>query len=675
MFIEKGLKSKSERLLFLGLAFITSFLYDFLVWDQNLGLGFVAFILVSILLFVLCVGLVKKQGLRWSLVLLLPITVMGFDILVYNNQLVTIGVPIFVVILLLIFFSLYTLKNPNRLKFSFLGVPVLKSADLPIAKWGKIYKDIFGKSEDSEKNIFGKIFLGFIIALPILFIFGILFAKADALFADWLNNFLSIEPVDFWRIIRTVAITLLLGGLFYVVIDNNYHLKERLSSVKKFDGLIISIVLGSINLLFAVFLFFQFKYLFGGVAFVLDNGLSFAEYARAGFFQLCWVVALSALMLIIIYRSFVAHKGAWSVSILQTLLIVQVMAVAASALKRMNLYQAEFGYTVLRLYVEWFIYFTLIILALAGFSLLARFSFRRFYHTSVLMGVLAFCLVASVNVDLVIAKENVARSINQDKALDLDYLKSLSSDTMPALMPLFKVDNLQKLDYYQKLQLKGILDEINNNFGKRDSWREINFGAVKSQLLLLQIPETSTKSLNNLQNKNISFNEEFSQLSKQTVLANCPYDLMNKFNLDNSVGNFSFSCVEKKDADQVYTIILKKPVWLFPNILDSKNTLEDPEFLKTSYLVYRNDNVSKPIFQKDFEFDIKIVSNKDYYKLADYFAPQFVGIRNSDNYMSKNNFFLQKDGSILESDFYSLDNYLYSFTFSNNILIKKNITK
>ena len=55
----------------------------------------------------------------------------------------------------------------------------------------------------------------------------------------------------------------------------------------------IGTVLGAIDLLFLSFVIVQFRYLFGGHALVqATTGLTYAEYARRGFFELVAVAAL-----------------------------------------------------------------------------------------------------------------------------------------------------------------------------------------------------------------------------------------------------------------------------------------------------------------------------------------------------------------------------------------------
>ena len=120
-------------------------------------------------------------------------------------------------------------------------------------------------------------------------------------------------------------------------------------------------------------------YLFGSSNFVLENGLTFADYARAGFFQLTAVLILVGCLLALLNRSFSAHGHDKLGTILKVLLIVQVEIIAISALRRMNLYQDEYGYTTLRLYVEWFIYFVMIFFVAFAVCVIRQVNFRKLF--------------------------------------------------------------------------------------------------------------------------------------------------------------------------------------------------------------------------------------------------------------------------------------------------------
>src|SRR5205823_2019867 len=115
----------------------------------------------------------------------------------------------------------------------------------------------------------------------------------------------------------------------------------------------ISVVLGSLDALFLAFVVVQIRYLFGGASLVsVSPGLSYAEYARHGFFELVAVSALSLPLLLTTHwllrpqtcrakRIFNALAGAQ---------IVLLFVVMASAVQRMRSYMDEYGLTEARLY-------------------------------------------------------------------------------------------------------------------------------------------------------------------------------------------------------------------------------------------------------------------------------------------------------------------------------------
>ncbi|PLX28560.1 hypothetical protein C0581_01480 [Candidatus Parcubacteria bacterium] len=499
--VQEALK-RHWRLTYTSFAFLIAILYDVFFWGQQPGLGFMLFVGLYVLGFSVLALLSDQVHNPKALLLLIPIFIFSLDILFYNNMFVRNWVMLFIAVLLFLFSVLLTLKNPKKHLFSFSEIPVLRSLGLPLTKIGQVCRDLFSSKKKKHSELYKKIALALTIAAPILFIFGLLFVNADAVFAQWINNVFSfdfnIKEETVWRFVRTILLTLLLGGLFYTVIDPSYVLKEKKFRAFKIDNTVISIVLGLVNVLFMLFVFIQLNYLFGSHDFVVQNNIKFAEYARSGFFQLAWVIALAAAMLIVFYRSAVHHGSHTLLKILKVLLVVQVGVIAMSALKRMNIYQDQFGYTVLRLYVEWFIYFSVIILTLSAVSISIDWKFRNFLYTSMVLGVGAMCIVSSINVDRVIARENVDRYINEGKELDMRYLIfDLSLDAAPEIKrafdagfvytklgsnPSYLVNDIEKV-YFGKSRIRTygrLSNKWYNHFSDiEQSWREFNFGIQK----------------------------------------------------------------------------------------------------------------------------------------------------------------------------------------------------
>ena len=377
--------------------------------------------------------------------------------------------------------------------FSFLNIPVIRNFFSIFNKFEPFYKDLF--EWKSESNTHKKVLWGIAISIPILLIFGSLFVHADAVFAEWVSKIFDFETSEStpWRLFRTIAFLVLISFFFYTLISKEHILQKKNKHVLKLDTLIVSIVLALVNILFATFVFIQIKYLFGNAQFVLESNVTFAQYARSGFFELAWVIALAAIMFIFIYRSFSHHTRSKVVDALQLILTVQVGVIAASALKRMNLYQEAFGYTVLRLYVEWFIYFVIAILLVAVVCLFLRLKFNKFFYTSMIFGISALTIVCSINVDYLIARQNISKFIEgtyiKNIDLDIKYLSKLSSDTISALPLLNNEEVAKKLTYPARKKLKELINRKKANIDKRDSLIEFNFGTNNSERALLKLED------------------------------------------------------------------------------------------------------------------------------------------------------------------------------------------
>lgn len=503
MFTEQ--KQRLWRLTFVALAFMVALLYDLLVFEQWPGLGFVVFVVAVLAGFF---GLAFAGGhirTRWPIFLLVPISVLTFDVLLYNNILVHNLVPLAVYILVLLLVILVTLR-PSQKPFYFKNIPLVKSIDAPFLQWGSIFRDLFRSGATQRSSLYKKIAISLIIAAPLLIVFGALFASADAVFAHWLGRIIdvqvNIDPLTLWRILRTIALTLIFAGIFYVVIGEAHAVGDGLLLPRKQDATVVGIVLGLVNALFLLFVFIQITYLFGSANYVLANNLTYAEYARRGFFELVTVMVITGLLLLTTYRASAHHGAVKFVQFLKLLLIAQVLVIALSALKRMNVYQEAYGFTTLRLYVEWFIYFVAFGLLALGGAVARNWPFKKFFYGLLVYGLCAFTIVATINVDALIARKNITQAVAQSKELDTDYLYSLSLDVMPELVRAYRlsVEHRVFLGYNHSDEERASEETTaitSAQFAERiksfargrldayiHSWRDFNIGANRAAQLL-----------------------------------------------------------------------------------------------------------------------------------------------------------------------------------------------
>lgn len=493
-------KARLARLSYAILAFLVAVISDLIFWNKAMGLGAFLVVVLYTVGFTVLAHYSNHAKNKWAMLLLIPIFILAFDQILYNNDLVKTAVPFFIFILVIVYSILLTIKNENKFVFYFKNIPVVKNVGVVFKHFSVIFRDLLSWTKGTEHNEkYKQIAIGLAVSLPIIFVFTMLFAGADKVFGDGLEKLVSFRMDLYlsvlWRVLRVVVYGFLVGAFFYTLIHDEHAITDKTSKVAKISTTVSAIVLTLVNILFAIFVFIQIKYLFGSHDFVISQKIVFAEYARSGFFQLAWVMVLSALLIMVFYRSSWHHGKNIFVSILKLLLIAQIFAIAVSVLKRMNLYQNEYGYTTLRLYVEWFIYFTSIIFAMLAVAIVKHFSFRKVFYTGLVCGVVAFTVVASINVDRIIARKNIQRFLTQNEILDLSYLMHiLSIDAIPefslitneSLNSKFVVGRGQ-VNFFNGSEIDSSTNWFKNEMAKkkyelieeRTPWYTFNFGVRK----------------------------------------------------------------------------------------------------------------------------------------------------------------------------------------------------
>lgn len=287
---------------------------------------------------------------------------------------------------------------------------------------------------------------GLLIAVPILLVFGSLFAAADAVFAASVNNlfdwnldslFEHVFVIGFWGWLATSALYQTMLKAPWIAPEPARPAIIRLGVIE------VGIVLGVLNLLFAAFVLVQIRYLFGGATQLnLADGLSYAEYARRGFFELVTVAAL-ALPLLLLAHWVLSPESRRTVRVfggLAGVLLVLLVVVMISALERMRLYQQEYGLTELRLYTTAFMGWLALVFGWFGLTVLPNRP-RRFVAGAAGLGAGVLTLLNLLNPDAVIVRTNAAR--NAIQPFDSRYAISLSADAVPALfdaLPLMSPD-------------------------------------------------------------------------------------------------------------------------------------------------------------------------------------------------------------------------------------------
>jgi hypothetical protein len=317
---------------------------------------------------------------------------------------------------------------------------------------------------------------GLMLAAPLLFLFGALFVAADSVFQDYLSSAIP-NPGE---LALHVALILLFAWVSAGL------LREYLSRPEPVDvdvkpwfaiGMTeVAIVLALLDLLFLAFVLVQLRYLFGGASLVVERThLTYAEYARHGFFELVAVAALVLPLLLLAdwLRRREPGRSDRIFKLLAGALILLLFVVMASALQRMRLYQREYGLTELRFYVTGVMLWLAVVFVWLGITVL-RGRRELFYVGALVSGFAAILAVNVVNPDALIARTNLDR-----QRLDVPYLMKLSDDATPTL-----VKALPSLDPADRRLLEA---ELASRRGGQD-WRNWNWSRHRAEQALGELP-------------------------------------------------------------------------------------------------------------------------------------------------------------------------------------------
>ncbi|MCA0313182.1 MAG: DUF4173 domain-containing protein [Candidatus Melainabacteria bacterium] len=400
---------------------------------------------------------------------------------------------------------------------------------------------------EEASRIFAFIMKGSLIATPFLLVFTGLLCSADAAFAKHLGDFIKL--FDLARILELSVTTTLLsgmvGGLLWSVAQwtaqsetaqaaaaqsekaqsekaqaekaQSAAVQSEAAQSEKASGLQVGLAnaggenlraetlrgenlprgltialpemataLTLLNILFGAFVCVQIKYLFGGAQLVqITSGLTFAEYARRGFFELCTVSVLMLPLLLsadaICPRASKKAKVVFNGLVSTTVLLL--LTIVASAIERMQLYSSEYGMSELRFFTTAFMFYlaTIFIAYLASVIKAQR---RIFVPATYALGLISIATLHVVNPEYQISQSNMSRPAEK---IDTQYLLSLSCDALPPI-----VEQLPRLPEAARKETASQLLARLKGAWKTD-WRAFNLSRTTAYLKVKEAEPTLKK--------------------------------------------------------------------------------------------------------------------------------------------------------------------------------------
>jgi hypothetical protein len=279
---------------------------------------------------------------------------------------------------------------------------------------------------------------GALLAAPVVLVVGLLLASADAVFASFFR-----VPTDVGDL---VAHAVMLGvgawgaaGLLRLASAAPFEMPVRRRwPLGRTEAVT---VLGALVAILAAFAASQLVAAVGGASYVRRTaGLSYAEYARSGFFQLLGVAAISLAVLLAVRATVdmaVDRVARRRFLVLAEAAVVLTLLVVAVAARRLFLYEQAYGLTMLRLcsplVAAWIGgVFVLLGVALTGAG--AARGRNWLAPAAIALALAGLLATNAANPEAIVVRRNVARFAGTDK-LDVDYLTDqLTDDAVPALV-------------------------------------------------------------------------------------------------------------------------------------------------------------------------------------------------------------------------------------------------
>jgi len=457
--MEVHMKANPNR--FWIIVILLGWAFDFLFWKKPLGVNFAIYVALCL---ATGIFLLRTDGLRlsWgSSLLLLPIAFLAAMTFI-RQQPMTVFLSVSAVLFLMGIFAL-TYLNGQWARFALLDYifGFFRLFGSMIARpLGFAAENRREQSAEAPKRsaYVWPIVRGVVIALPVIAIFASLLSSADPIFAKRFADFIKVFKIEnlpeyIFRLVYILVFAYILAGTFLHAAQKSNEPVEEKTRVSQFLGFTESaIVLGSVVILFIVFVVIQFQYFFGGQANIHIEGYTFSEYARKGFGELVTVAFFSLLMLLglgaITRREIESQRRVFSS--LGIALVGLVIVMLISAYQRLVLYEIAYGFSRLRTYTHIFmIWLGLLLITVVFLEITRR---ERVVGLAMVLTALGFIIsINLLNVDSFIVKQNIQREMrgendktfSQGRAdLDAQYFLDLSDDAVPSLVSAFQTKSM-----------------------------------------------------------------------------------------------------------------------------------------------------------------------------------------------------------------------------------------
>lgn len=364
-------------------------------------------------------------------------------------------------------------RHFRSLVFSAMAVPLAAMRALP---WGA--RALWAARQGAGGNA-ARTAVAAAVGLCLVAVFAPLLTSADPAFARLLDDL--VPTVDDAGVARAALFLVAACGVLgcgFLLVAPPAPPAPRTSGPARLRRVEWALPIGLLVALFGLFVGVQFATLFGSDDYVRrTTGVTYAEYARGGFWQLLavTVLALGVVLLASRYAPTPTRSDrAWKRGLLASLAAL-TLVIVASALGRMWLYQEAYGFTTLRLVVltcELWLGGCFLLVLVAVLRLRARPLVREMAAA----GVVALLALAVLDPDEFVATSNFDRYAATGQ-LDTWYLGTLSADAVPALA---RLPEQQRCEVLPRIAARMA--------GPEESWTGWNASRTAAREVLAEMP-------------------------------------------------------------------------------------------------------------------------------------------------------------------------------------------
>lgn len=484
-----------------GLSLIYGLIFTFCLYKNISGITFPVCIGVTIVTAVLFMKKINYKLMKHSVPYMAGMILLGissaFTTSVFLHIFNIVGILLlFMVFMVHQFYNDYVWNFPAYLKriFILMGTTI---QSVPYIYWHGGW--FFSKNKNDRKNnTLIAVVTGSIAAMAVLCVTLPLLLRSDIMFSKLFGKILAyINFASLFWISLTFILGFTLPYAFFIALCR-YNLnrdKEDIGAAAKGDGTgeypegrlspgyidpIIGITFTSIiSFIYLIYCAVQIMYLFIGMNIGLPKQVTYAEYARGGFWELLFVSVINFIMILLcmyLFRENVVLK------VILTVICGCTFVMILSSGYRMMMYVGEYYLTFLRILVLWFLIVLALIIAGMVVSIYKK-RFPLFHYIVAVVGVMYIGFSFS-RPDVIVAKYDIARWEGTSDA-DFYYLmyEVSSIDAAPEIA---KIDlNDEKWDSvengFRKQSIYNYFLYISEN-NKEIFFRKANYSRIRAKL-------------------------------------------------------------------------------------------------------------------------------------------------------------------------------------------------